>query len=73
LISQQNSEFLSSKRHSEWWVALKKQAAIFFCKKMANEAARLHFTLLATCRISGNRKSSSLKTRGFLPCHGVMQ
>ena len=26
---------------------------------LVNEAARLHFTLLVICRISGNRKSSS--------------
>ena len=30
-----------------------------------NEAARLHFTPFASCRISGNRKSSSLKKRRF--------
>ena len=30
-----------------------------------NEAARLHFTPFASCRISGNRKSSSLKKRSF--------
>ena len=42
----------------------------FFCpnsgKKMVNEDASLLFTLLCN-------KSSSLKTKGFLPCHGVMQ
>ena len=38
---------------------------------LVNEAARLHFTLWATCRISGNRKSSSQKLRQRLACEDV--
>ena len=47
-------------------------------KKMANEAVRLRPCGLRrdkqgfTSRFCAN-KSSSLKTAGFLPCHGVMQ
>ena len=52
----------------------KKTSRHFFAKKMANEDVSLLFTLLLLrLAASGNRKSSSLKTEGFLPCHGVMQ
>ena len=40
-------------------------SAIFFAKKMANEDVSLLFTVP-----SG---TTSLKTEGFLPCHGVMK
>jgi len=66
LISSQNSEFLSSKSVSEWRVAIKKQAAIFVPKKMANEAVRHNFT--SSC---GDSRSSLNNRYVLLACPAI--